>query len=69
VAFFVAKNGVKNGVRFTYHGYSGLQPFHYEDPDPAKATQYARSRQMKADAHTDNVEHVNPPVVIGASAS
>jgi len=41
----------------------------YEDPDPAKAAPYARWRQMKARAHADKGEHVNAPVVIGASAS
>lgn len=41
----------------------------YEDPDPAKAAQYARWRQMKAGAHTDEDEHVNQSVVISAPAS
>ena len=41
----------------------------YQDPDPSKATQYARWQLMKAGVHGDKGERVHAPVVIGASAS
>ncbi len=41
----------------------------YEDPDPAKAAQYACWREMKAGTHGDKGERLNTPAVIGGPAS
>jgi hypothetical protein len=41
----------------------------YEDPNPAKAAQYVRWRQMKVGTHTDEVGHANQSVVNSTPAS